>query len=335
MYSASLALVLDDAFEQADVFGFLPLLAQGGVAVAAHTDGDQVLGILGAFHAFGEELIQDLAVFHVVPLPVGAPPAHPFLVVAGHRFVMGRAHDDAHLVRRTAVFGVIGIESPVPHGRPHEIGPQTQQELENTGVEAVVAVIGAVGVLHPRSQARGLVVEEDAAVADGGLGNGVGPRRHRQVLAVRNGHIGPVIPRRDAHLLGNLVDAVDGPAHVRAGDNQGVFVDDLQDISLVLPLERAQVDASFRAEPLDQRAVRGAGVDGARPRFRGLGAAYAGEILAQRLRGDPYARQVGRVRDHGRGHPVPHEAEPSGGLSSGGDARVVDGEGRNTKNKDR
>ena len=93
--------------------------------------------------------------------------------------------------------------------------------------------------------------------------------------------------------------------------------------------------SSARPTPLDQRAVRGAGIDGARTRFRGLGAADAGEVLAQRLRGDPYARQVGRVRDHRRGHPVPDEAEASGGLSLDSDAGMVHGRGRKAENKDR
>ena len=176
--------------------------------------------------------------------------------------------------------------------------------------------------------ARGFVVEEDAAVADAGLGDRVGPGRQGQVRAVRDGHVGPVIPGGDAHLLGDFVDAVDRSAHVRAGDDDRV-AGHLQDIGLVLSIQGGRVDASFRCEPLDQRAVLRAGVDGAGALHGCLGAAHAGEILAQRFRCDEDASLVGRVRNHGGGNTFFHEGEPAGGRAALGEARMVEGGGRN------
>ena len=322
-----LPLVLDDGLQELDVVRFLAFLAQGGVAVPAHADGDEVFRIFRTLNPFREELREDLLVGRIVPGTAGTPPAGPFLVVPRHRLVMGRAHDDAHLVGRAAVFRIVGVEGPAPHRRPHEIGPEAQQELENARVEAVVAEVCPVGVLHPGGQARGFVVEEDAAVADAGLGDRVGPGSQGDVRAMGDWYVGPVIPGRDAHLLRDLVDAVNGSAHVRARDDDRV-AGHLQDVSLVLPVQRGRVDAPFRREALDQRTVLRAGVEDAGALRRRLDAAHAGEVLAQRLRCDEDAPLVGRVRDDGGGDAVFHEGEPAGGRAAFGEARMVEGGGR-------
>ena len=322
-----LPLVLDDGFQELDVRGFLAQLAQGGVAVPAHADRDEVFRIFGALDAFGEELCEDFLVGGIVPGTAGTASARPFLVVPRHRL---GAHDDAHLVGRAAVLRIVGVEGPAPHRRPHEIGPEAQQELENARVEAVVAVVRPVGVLHPGSQARGFVVEEDAAVADAGLGDRVGPGRQGDVRAMGDGNVGPVIPGRDAHLLRNLVNAVNGSAHVRACDDDRV-AGHLQDVSLILPVQGRRVDAPFRREALDERAVLRAGVEGAGALRRRLDAAHAGEVLAQRLRCDEDASPVGRVRDDGGGDAVFHEGEPAGGRAALGEARMVEGRGRDAE----
>ena len=327
-FANDLPLVLDNGFQEFDVVRLLAFLAQGGVAVPAHADGDEVLRILGALDTFREELGEHFLVRGIVPGAAGTASPGPFLMVPCHRLVMGRAHDDAHLVGRAAILGIVGVEGPSPHRRPHKVGPQAQQELENARVEAVVAVVRPVGVLHPGSKARGFVVEEDAAVADTGLGDCIGPGRQGDVRTVGDGHIGPVIPGRDAHLLRNLVDTVNGSAHIRARNDDNVTVH-AQDIGLVLPIQGRGVDAPFRREPLDKRTVLRAGVKGAGALRRRLDAAYAGEVLPQRLRCDEDARLVDRVCDHGGGNAFFHEGEPAGSRVALGEARMIEGSGRN------
>ena len=60
-------------------------------------------------------------------------------------------------------------------------------------------------------------------------------------------------------------------------------------------------------------------------------AANAGKILAQRFRCDEDAPLVGGVRDDGGGNTFFHEREPAGGRASLGEARMVEGGGRNAE----
>ena len=68
------------------------------------------------------------------------------------------------------------------------------------------------------------VIDKDAAEFDGGrtLEKVAGFDEKRIMMLGRD--IGPPIPGRDAHLLRDFVDAVDGPAFVAAGDDEG-FLD--------------------------------------------------------------------------------------------------------------
>ena len=190
----------------------------------------------------------------------------------------------------------------------------------------MVAVIRSVCVLHPGSQARRFVIEENAAIADAGLGDRVGTGCQGQVRAVGDWNIGPVIPGGYAHLLGNLVDAVDRSAHVRASDDDRV-AGHLQDISLVLSIQGSSVDAPFCCKPLDERAVLRPRVDGPRALCRSFGPAHAGKVFPERFRRDADARQVGRVRDDGGGYPVPDQGKPSGSLSRRRNPGMIEGHG--------
>ena len=70
-------------------------------------------------------------------------------MVAGHGLVMRGSHDDTHLVGGLRVLRVVGIECPAPHSRPQHVTLQSQDELKDLGIEAVIAIACAEGVLHP------------------------------------------------------------------------------------------------------------------------------------------------------------------------------------------
>ena len=70
-------------------------------------------------------------------------------MVAGHGLVVGGAHYDTHLVGSLAVQGVVRIERPAPHRRPQEIPAQTQNQLEDTGIELMIAIIRPVSIPYP------------------------------------------------------------------------------------------------------------------------------------------------------------------------------------------
>ncbi len=329
--SDDFALVVDDFLEQ----GHVGFLAHGFVAVAAHAYCDHVLRVLGALYAFGEESVDGLLVGVVVPLSVFFAVAGPLLVVARHWLVVASAHYHAHLVGRAAVFGVVGIECPSPHGGPQEVAAQAQNKFKHTGVEAMVAVVGAVGVLHPAGQARSLIVEENAAILHGGLAGGVAAVVDGGVDAVARGHVGPVVPGRHTELLGELVDAVDGAAAVAAGHNEGL-VDaghgvghDGDDIFFVAALELGQVEGLVLQQGLEGGTVVGAGHDDAAA--LGLGgqlgvlAAHAAEVGGEVGGGDAHGRIFGGVNIDCGGLPCLKQHEAAGSYAVVSHAGMVDG----------
>ena len=157
-------------------------------------------------------------------------------MVAGHRLMVRGAHHDAHGIGGLQVLGIVGIESPSPHGRPQIVALQTEDKLEDFLVEAVVAEISAEGVLHPGGEAGGLVVEEQSAIAHGGLAVGVFTFLYIDVCMLLNRYICPEIPGRDTYLARQFVDAIDGAALVAAGDDE-LLADGLDDKFLGLALQ--------------------------------------------------------------------------------------------------
>ena len=113
-------LVADDLLQQVDVGVFRHRL----VAVAAHRHRDHLFVIARVAQALGPEVTQDVAVAMVIPRSLAV--ALPLLLRPHHRFVVGRAHHDAHRVGELAVFLVVVIERRVPHGRPQVVGAHAE-----------------------------------------------------------------------------------------------------------------------------------------------------------------------------------------------------------------
>ena len=184
------ALVADDALHQ---FGVC-LVAHGLVAVAAHTDGDDVVGAVHALDALTEETVETWLVGGVVP---GAPSLAVtciLLMIPGHRLVMRSSHHDAHGVCGFQVLGIIGIECPSPHGRPKVIALQAQDQLKDLFIESMVTIVGAEGVLHPGGQTGRLVVEEQASIAHSRFPVCIFACLDIDGFMFFHGNVGPVVP---------------------------------------------------------------------------------------------------------------------------------------------
>ena len=284
-------LIVNDFLQQRNVFGLFPFLSHRRIAVTAHADGDQIFRPGRPAHAFGEKLVQVLLVLLIVPRAVSSVFPHPFLVIAGHGLVMGGSHDNAHLVGRDAVQGVVGIEGPAPHGRPEEIGFQAQKQLEHMGIELMATIVRAEAVFHPGREAGCLVVEENAPVAHSRLRHGVRSACQEEVVPVQDRHVGPIVPGRDADLLGQLIDAVNGTAHVGAGDNQGIPAG-ADEIGLKLPLQGRQVHLALGRKLLDHKRFHRSSQYGPPAGGRCLCPAHAGKVFPQIPGGDLYALGV-------------------------------------------
>ena len=152
-----LSLIINNFLKQALIFLIVRdilvvvafLAAHRSVAVAAHSNGNQVFVVLRTLNSFAEEFIDNRLITRIIPHAIFIAVTRPFLVVARHRLVVRRAHHNAELVGGTAVFGVIGIESPTPHCGPHKVSAQAKNQFEYIGIELIAAKIGAVSVFNP------------------------------------------------------------------------------------------------------------------------------------------------------------------------------------------
>ena len=69
----------------------------GCVAVATHTDGDDVLIVLGTSYSLAEEVVDHLLIGDIVPFAILLAMACPLLMVACHWLVMGCTHHHSHV----------------------------------------------------------------------------------------------------------------------------------------------------------------------------------------------------------------------------------------------
>ena len=155
------ALIVDNTLHQFCV----GRLTHGLVTITTHTDGHNVVGSFHALNTLTEETVKVFLVGLIVPGTPLATIAGIFLMVTGHRLVVGGTHDDSHLVGQLRVLRIIGIESPTPHGWPKEVTFQTENQFEDLLVETMIAIVGAEGVLHPGRQTRGLIIQENTTIA--------------------------------------------------------------------------------------------------------------------------------------------------------------------------
>ena len=105
----------------------------------------------------------------------------------------------------------------------------------------------AVGkfLLHPTRETGGLVVEEDATIANGWFTIGVDAWKDKDAVAPDNGHIGPPCPGRNTQLTAHFVDSIFRATLVTTRDDehltclalkQDIGIDHRNDILLTLAL---------------------------------------------------------------------------------------------------
>ena len=103
----------------------------------------------------------------------------------------------------------------------------------------MVAIASAKGVLHPRGQTGCLIVQEQTTKLYGRLAVSILTWQDSYIVALRYWHVHPPVPGRHAHLLAELIDAIDGTATVTACNNQ-LSVDGGDDKLLALALQVLQ-----------------------------------------------------------------------------------------------
>ena len=141
----NLTLVFNHLFEQFRIC----VLTHRLVAITTHTNGDNILSVLGTLHTLTEETVECFLIGGIIPSTVFTTMTRPFLMVASHWFVMRCADNHAHILCRLGIERVVGIESPTPHGRPMEIASQAKNEFKHASIETMVTIFSAISILHP------------------------------------------------------------------------------------------------------------------------------------------------------------------------------------------
>ena len=198
-------MVVNDGLQQAGI----SILAHRLVTVATHTDGHDVVGAFHPLYALTEEAVEVFLVALIIPCSPLLTIAGILLMIAGHGLMVGCSDDYSHSVSSLQVLWVVSIESPVPHSRPKEITLKAENEFKDLCIEAVVAIVCAEGVLHPRRETGSLVIEEDTTITHIRLAIGIFARPYIYILMSYHRHISPIVPRRHTHLTGELIDAED------------------------------------------------------------------------------------------------------------------------------
>ena len=213
--------------------------------------------------------------FQTVLALIGLTPSLPLaLVVAKEHLAVAGGHHDAVLVGQLSVIRNTGLGIDVliegigarcgVHTRPKDVRLQTEQQLEHVSIYVGARLAGSVAIgkfRRPFCEVF-LIVEEDSSVFYVGF-LGLRQSCHRQLdlVLVLDLHVTPVVPRRHADLLGQLVGAVDGATLVTAHDDNR-FIDALDGIlyhrdgvGFPLPLDPVHADDSLGLHRVDEGAV--------------------------------------------------------------------------------
>lgn len=177
---------------------------------------------------------------------------------------MRAAHDNLVRIHERLVERVVGEEDGRPQRGPEVVGAQPEQQLAHEGVEVVVVTRGIVPRVvpllgDPVGEARLLVVEEDAAVFDGWRALDFAfASRDEDVGVLRGGHVGPEVPRADANLFADVVEAIDGASRHAAYDDEGFgavgdgVLHELSDERLPFALDGGDVYVSVLDQGVDE-----------------------------------------------------------------------------------
>ena len=170
------------------------------------------------------EFLQDSgAVGLVVPLPVALfVPLRGRGIIEQQWLTMAGGNHDAPLVGHLLTLRMT-VESTCTgvHGWGEHIAFQTENQFTDTVVclRAYVTQLLLISLRCPRLQAPVLVVDEDAAIFDGGRLTDVVLRIVEDTLITFiDGNIGKPVPRTDTYRLTDVKHAVSQTSGIRAGD---------------------------------------------------------------------------------------------------------------------
>ena len=121
-------------------------------------------------------------------------------------------------------------------------------------------IVTPVLFLNPSGERGSLVVQKNSAVLDGGFALEVPTRANEKGFLRRDRHIRPPVPRGDADLFGNLIEAVDRSVLVASRDDESRghsgkrIGDGLDEVRLPLALERGRIDLVLADQSVEESA---------------------------------------------------------------------------------
>ncbi len=140
---------------------------------------------------------------------------------AHHGFVVRSGHYNSHFVGQNRVDGIVAVETGPPHGRPHIIPFQAQDQFKNFFVKFMVKP--AVIFHSPAAQRGFFVVQENTAVFHLWFARQIRSGFDIQRSLPLNRNIGPPVPGRNANFARQAEQSVNGSAFVASGNNQRFF----------------------------------------------------------------------------------------------------------------
>ena len=193
------------------------------ITVPTHTNGDKVFRIGSSFNSLAEKLIYGLLVGCIVPYAIFLAFSCPFLMVTCHRLVMGGSHNNPHFIGGFAVFRIVCIKAPTPHGRPHKITAQAKDQFEHTCIKTVITVFCTIRMFYPTSQARSFIIKEDSSISDSGFAICIDSGFYIDIFLFGNRNVRPPIPGRYTHLSGEFVYSVNCSPFVATCNHQSLI----------------------------------------------------------------------------------------------------------------
>ena len=217
------ALTGKNLFEGACTVAWIGAALHSLVVKSAHTHGVDVVVLCSFANAVVELAQNGLAVGLVVPFAIALlVPFEEGGVVEEQGFAMAGGDHDAPLVGHHLALGmtVEGTGDAV-HGRCQHIALEAKDEFADAvvGLGSDVAQLLLVVARSPGEEAPVLVVDEKAAIADGG-------RRAEEVLdivadgdlGIEHRNVGKPVPGAHANLFADVEHAVGKATGIRAGD---------------------------------------------------------------------------------------------------------------------
>ena len=179
--------------------------SHGYISIATHPDGHDTLVLTTSFRPFDEERIYTLLIRSIIPRTDLLPAFGIIFMRTHHRFMMRSTHHDTHIVCQLSVRQVILIKRTGPHGRPHIVGFQPEQQFEHVRIKTAVEPTELFG--SPSPKARPFIVQENTTIFHFGRILHITSRFHIQFCMPLRRYVGKIMPRRHTDFFRQVVYA--------------------------------------------------------------------------------------------------------------------------------